>query len=263
MKNKISTILESFRNNEITAEAACSILSGINESVLLNGEIRLDESRNERCGFPEFIFGENKTREQLTKIICSLFERDKDILVTRVKEEDFNFLSSNISSQVKYDRLGRTIYYFSPSTLEKLKTQKAKVAILSAGSSDSAVAMETKYTIEICGYKTELFMDIGVAGIHRLMGKIDRIREFDALVVIAGMEGALPSVVGGLVSIPVIAVPTSVGYGASLGGITAMFSMLNSCSNGITVVNIDNGFGAGCAAARILNTINTKRKSIL
>lgn len=226
----------------------------------MNGEVRLDESRSERCGFPEFIFGSNKSEEQLIQIISSLFERNKDILVTRVSQEVFTSIFSKISSQIKYDKIGRIISYFSPSTLEKQKVNKAKVAILSAGSSDSSVAIESKYTIEICGYQTELFMDIGVAGIHRLMGKIDKIREFDVLIVIAGMEGALPSVVGGLVSTPVIAVPTSVGYGASLGGITAMFSMLNSCANGITVVNIDSGFGAGCAAVRILNAINSKKK---
>lgn len=260
MKDKITEILERFKTNDISSETACSILSRINESTLMNSEIRLDESRSERCGFPEFIFGANKTEEQLINIIISLFERGKDILVTRVKEKNFNSITSKISSQIQYDKLGKIVYYLSPSTLEKLKAQKAKVAILSAGASDISVAMETKYTIEICGYQTELFMDIGVAGIHRLMRNIDKIREFDVLIVIAGMEGALPSVVGGLVSTPVIAVPTSVGYGASLGGITAMFSMLNSCANGITVVNIDNGFGAGCAAVRILNTISCKRK---
>lgn len=260
MKNKIAEILERFKTNEINAETACSILSKINELVLINGEVRLDESRSERCGFPEFIFGANKAEEQLIPIIKSLFERNKDILITRVKEEVFTSIAPKISSQIKYDKLGRIISYFSPSTLEKLKATKAKAAILSAGASDRSVAIEAKYTIEICGYQTELFMDIGVAGIHRLMGKIDKIREFDVLIVIAGMEGALPSVVGGLVSTPIIAVPTSVGYGASLGGMTAMFSMLNSCANGITVVNIDSGFGAGCAAVRLLNTINSKHK---
>ncbi|MEI6055451.1 MAG: nickel pincer cofactor biosynthesis protein LarB [Lentisphaerota bacterium] len=260
MNDKIAEILERFKTNEINAETACSILSKINESVLMNGEVRLDESRSERCGFPEFIFGSNKNEEQLIQIIASLFEKNKDILVTRVNEEVYTSISSKIPSPIKYNKLGKVIYCFSPLTLEKLKTSKARVAILSAGSSDISVAMEAKYTIEICGYQTELFMDIGVAGIHRLMGKIDKIREFDVLIVIAGMEGALPSVVGGLVSTPVIAVPTSVGYGASLGGITAMFSMLNSCANGIAVVNIDSGFGAGCAAVRILNTINSKKK---
>lgn len=260
MNSKISLILERFKNNEINSDTASTILSEINESVLLDGEVRLDESRMARCGFPEFIFGANKTKEQLIKIISSLLERNKDILITRVKEEEFNSIASKISSEVKYDKLGRIIYYFSPSTLEKLQTSKVKAAILSAGSSDIAVAMEAKYTVEICGYQTELFIDVGVAGIHRLMGKIDKIRKFDVLIVIAGMEGALPSVVGGLVSSPVIAVPTSVGYGASLGGMTALFAMLNSCANGITVVNIDSGFGAGCAAVRLLNSINAQTK---
>jgi NCAIR mutase (PurE)-related protein len=160
---------------------------------------------------------------------------------------------------VIYDAQARIIYYFSASTSRKLRKQKSRVGILAAGSSDIGVAMEAKLTVEVCGYPAELIMDIGVAGIHRLFNRIDKIRAFDVLIVIAGMEGALPSVVGGLVSCPVIAVPTSVGYGASFGGITAMLAMLNSCANGITVVNIDNGFGAGCAAVRCLNAISSKK----
>jgi len=224
----------------------------LNESVLLNGEVRLDESRKERCGFPEFIFGANKTEEQLVDISKSLFSRGKDILITRVNEKVYESIVSKLHSELSYDKHARVIYWFSKPTLEKSASQKAKIGILTAGTSDMGVAMEAKLTIEVCGFKAELFMDVGVAGIHRLLNKIDKIREFDALIVVAGMEGALPSVVGGLVSCPVIAVPTSVGYGASFKGITAMLAMLNSCANGITVVNIDNGFGAGCAAVRCL-----------
>ena len=229
-----------------------------NESVLLNGEVRLDESRPQRCGFPEFIFGANKTEEQLINIINSLFSRGKDILVTRVVENVFNSISSKLPSEVIYNRHSKTIYFVSKATLEKQTLSIGKIGILTAGASDIGVAMEAQLTVEICGFKSELIMDVGVAGIHRLLNKVERLREFDALIVIAGMEGALPSVVGGLVSCPVIAVPTSVGYGASFGGITAMLAMINSCANGITVVNIDNGFGAGCAAVRCLNSSRIK-----
>jgi NCAIR mutase (PurE)-related protein len=124
---------------------------------------------------------------------------------------------------------------------------------LTAGTSDIPIALEAQYTIEICGYKTNTFFDIGVAGIHRVFNRIDAIKKANVIIVIAGMEGALPSIIGGLVSVPVIAVPTSIGYGTTFGGFTALFSMLNSCANGIVVVNIDNGFGAGCAAIRYIN----------
>ena len=224
-----------------------------NEAVLLNGEIRLDESRKERCGFPEFIFGANKTEDQLVDISKNLFNKNKDILITRVDEKFYENISSKIPSELLYDKRARVIYWFSPATYEKINSQEPKIGILSAGSSDVGVAVEAKLTAEICGFKSELIMDVGVAGIHRLLSKLDKIRKFKVIIVIAGMEGALPSVLGGLVSCPVIAIPTSVGYGTSFQGVTALLAMLNSCANGITVVNIDNGFGAACAAVRCLN----------
>ena len=130
---------------------------------------------------------------------------------------------------------------------------RGNVAVVSAGTSDLGVALEAKYTLEECGVRSELVTDVGVAGIERLFASLDRLRRADVCIVIAGMEGALPSVVGGLVRVPVIAVPTSVGYGASFGGLAALLGMLNSCAAGVTVVNVDNGFGAACAAARIIN----------
>lgn len=225
-----------------------------NESLLLNGEVRLDDSRKERCGFPEFIFGANKTEAQLLDISNCLFNKNKVILITRVDEKTYKKIASKLPPELTFDKNAKAIYYFSKSRLEKLNSQKPKIGILTAGSSDMGVAIEAKLTAEACGFKSELIMDVGVAGIHRLFNQIDKIRKYKVIIVIAGMEGALPSVVGGLVSCPVIAVPTSVGYGASFNGITALLAMLNSCANGITVVNIDNGFGAGCAAVRCLGS---------
>jgi NCAIR mutase (PurE)-related protein len=149
----------------------------------------------------------------------------------------------------QFDKLAKA-FVIRPE--EPLAT-KGNVLILTAGTSDLGIAMEAKYTLELCGCGVELVSDVGVAGLHRLFAEVSRLRKADALIVVAGMEGALPSVVGGLVRCPVIAVPTSVGYGAALNGITALLGMLNSCASGVTVVNIDNGFGAGCAAARIVN----------
>jgi NCAIR mutase (PurE)-related protein len=213
------------------------------------GFARIDHARGARCGFPEFIYGAGKTAEQIASIIDKMLEKKHPVLVTRISEDCANEVLKK-HPEAEYDKLARTLMIRSNEKEKK----SGRALIITAGTSDLGVALEAKYTAELCGCETELLADSGVAGIHRLFAQSAKLKNADVIIVVAGMEGALPSVVGGLVSCPVIAVPTSVGYGASLNGFTAMFSMLNSCANGIAVVNIDNGFGAGCAAARIINS---------
>ena len=246
----LSDILKDFKAGRINQEEILFLLEelGKEEKRLLNEHVALDISREKRCGFPEFVFGANKTAEQLVEIVNRLYEKKSNVLVTRLAKDLFIRIKNKIPGSVKYDEVGKVLYH----TNKKVK-KSGSVAILTAGTSDIPVALEAKYTVEVCGYRANTFFDIGVAGIHRVFKRIEQIRKADVIIVVAGMEGALPSVIGGLVSVPVIAVPTSIGYGAALGGLTAMFSMLNSCANGVTVVNIDNGFGAGCAAVRHLN----------
>jgi len=251
MEENLSNILKDFKAGRSSLEEVLYLLdehkSG--ERRFLNGHVVFDMFRENRCGFPEFVFGANKTAGQLLEIINRLYEKKSNILVTRLGNDTFLEVKNKIPETIKYDSLGKVLYHIS----KKVKKNGA-VAILTAGTSDIPVALEAQYTVEVCGYKANAFFDIGVAGIHRVFNKIEDIKKSDVVIVVAGMEGALPSVIGGLVSVPVIAVPTSIGYGAALGGFTAMFSMLNSCANGVTVVNIDNGFGAGCAAVRYLNS---------
>jgi NCAIR mutase (PurE)-related protein len=213
------------------------------------GFARIDHARGARCGFPEFIYGAGKTAEQIASIIDKMLEKKHPVLVTRISEDCAKEVLKK-HPKAEYDKLARALMIRSNEKEKK----SGRALIITAGTSDLGVALEAKYTAELCGCETELLADSGVAGIHRLFAQSAKLKNADVIIVVAGMEGALPSVVGGLVSCPVIAVPTSVGYGASLNGFTAMFSMLNSCANGIAVVNIDNGFGAGCAAARIINS---------
>ena len=227
------------------------IVSALSELNLKHSdkELNLDHSRDERCGFPEFIFGERKTLEQLQNITCNMSEAGKPVLITRIPADFAEALLRDYPSAI-FDQTAR-IFFLKP---EKEVMLKGLAVIVTAGTTDLPVALEAKYTLEACGCGIELVADAGVAGIHRLLTQLPSLKKADALIVVAGMEGALPSVVGGLVSCPVIAVPTSVGYGTALGGLTAMFAMMNSCANGVTVTNIDNGFGAGCAVARIINS---------
>ena len=252
MKEKLSDVLKDFKAGRSSLEEVLSLLDehGKGENVFLNGHVALDMSREKRCGFPEFVFVANKTAEQLLEIVNRLYKKKSNILITRLSKETFLEIKNKIPSAVIYDELGKVLYHINKKT-----KRSGTVAVVTAGTSDIPVALEAQYTVEVCGYKANVFFDIGVAGIHRVFNRIEEIRKANVVIVVAGMEGALPSVIGGLVSVPVIAVPTSIGYGAALGGLTAMFSMLNSCASGVTVVNIDNGFGAGCAAVRHLSSI--------
>jgi len=210
------------------------------------GHTLLDTHRELRCGHSEVLFGEGKTPEQLLEAARALLDHHDRMLATRVAPEAARALCAALP-RARHHPLSRVV------TVEPANAGPGigLVLVVSAGTSDAPVAEEAAITSRMLGSRVELLADVGVAGLHRLLGQIERLREARALVVVAGMEGALPSVVGGLVDRPVIAVPTSVGYGASFGGVAALLAMLNSCAAGVTVVNIDNGFGAGYAAARI------------
>ena len=211
------------------------------------GFARIDSSRRERCGRPEVIFGEGKTPEEIARIAKVIHEREGHALATRVSPEKAEQLRAHLPGALYHDR-ARCITLGDPP----VNVSAAMVGVLCAGTSDLSVAEEAAVTLSFFGRSVERIHDVGVAGIHRLLGEMNRIRACSVLIVVAGMEGALPSAVAGLVEVPVIAVPTSVGYGASFEGLAALLGMVNSCASGVTVTNIDNGFGAACAADAIL-----------
>ncbi len=206
----------------------------------------VDTHRALRKGFPEVIFGAGKTPAQVVAIAGKLVEREQNVLVTRITADHAKALRKKFKRAVHHE-LARCV------TIEKkpLPKRAGIIAVLCAGTSDLPVADEAAVTAAIMGNNVMRITDVGVAGLHRILARLDDLQKANVLVVVAGMEGALPSVVAGLVSKPVIAVPTSVGYGASFGGVAALLGMLNSCGSGVTVVNIDNGFGAGYAASQI------------
>jgi len=205
---------------------------------------KVDLQRRERCGLPEVIFGQGKTPAQIVKIARVLQQSGEPVLATRLEPAAAKALKKAFP-KIKVHPVARV------ATLGKLPALKGRVTVCAAGTSDLPVAEEATVTAEYFGNHVERIYDVGVAGLHRLLDKVDRIRAADVILAVAGMEGALPSVIGGLVDKPVIAVPTSIGYGANMQGLTALCGMLTSCSSGITVVNIDNGFGAAYAATQI------------
>ncbi len=206
------------------------------------GFAKVDHHRPLRSGMPEVVFAEGKTPEQTAAILARIAASGTPALATRASTEVYEAVKAVVPSAV-YHPLARCITCGEPAV-----ASSGRVAVVCAGTSDLPVADEAALTAAYFGAQVSRFTDVGVAGLHRLLAHLPAIREADAVVVCAGMEGALPSVVGGLVAVPVIAVPTSVGYGAALGGLTALLGMLNSCSPNVTVVNIDNGFGAGYVA---------------
>jgi NCAIR mutase (PurE)-related protein len=210
------------------------------------GFAHIDHHRALRTGFPEVIFGQGKTREQILSIAERIIEHGSQMLATRLAEDAAQALLERFP-QAEYDTLARTVLVPAPQT----PPQTGLVAVVSAGTSDLPVAREAVVTAQAMGAHVEEIYDVGVAGLHRLLAYREQLQKARVIVVVAGMEGALASVVGGLVDIPVVAVPTSVGYGASFQGVAALLAMLNSCASGVVVVNIDNGFGAGYAAALI------------
>ncbi len=211
------------------------------------GVAQIDHHRELRQGVPEVILGESKSLEQLKIILTAMAKAGGNILVTRLSNEKATALCNQFP-EADYDVDARTLCLVQ----QKIEmTGRGKVLVVCAGTSDIPVAREASITLRMLGNQVEELTDVGVAGIHRLLANNDKLQQAAVIIVVAGMEGALPSVVGGLVSAPVIAVPTSVGYGAAFGGIAALLGMLNSCASGVTVVNIDNGFGAAFAANRI------------
>jgi NCAIR mutase (PurE)-related protein len=210
------------------------------------GFAQVDSHRALRKGFPEIVFGAGKTPEQVVKIAGKLLEVEPHVLVTRITAHHARALRRKFKDAVHHE-LARCV------TIDRkpLPRRPGTIAVVCAGTSDLPVAEEAAVTAEIMGNRVERVNDVGVAGVHRLFSRLESIQRANVVIVVAGMEGALPSVVAGLVSKPVIAVPTSVGYGASFGGLAALLGMLNSCAGGVTVVNIDNGFGAGYAASQI------------
>jgi len=243
-------LLEQFRAGTIPRE---KILRAFQAAPTANlGFAQVDTHRALRKGFPEVIFGAGKTPAQVVKIAAKLVAHEQRVLVTRVTPEHARALRKKFKLAVHHE-LARCV------TIEKkpLPKRAGSIAVICAGTSDLPVAEEAAVTAEIMGNRVERIADAGVAGLHRILSRMETIQKANVLVVVAGMEGALPSVVAGLVSKPVIAVPTSVGYGASFGGIAALLGMLNSCGSGVTVVNIDNGFGAGYAASQI-NALSKK-----
>jgi NCAIR mutase (PurE)-related protein len=243
-KLDIRKLLQRVKDNETEVETAMKIIEDLPYTEL--GFAKIDNHREVRVGYPEVIYCEGKTVEQVKSIIEVMLTKDNNILATRASEEMYEAVKT-ICTEAQYNPMGRTI------TIRRREEQltDSYIAIISAGTSDLPVVEEAAETAIILGNRVEKIVDVGVAGIHRLFSKMDIIRGAKVVIVIAGMEGALASVIGGLVDKPVIAVPTSVGYGANFGGLSALLSMLNSCASGVSVVNIDNGFGAGYNASII------------
>ena len=237
-------LLQKFRAGKVSHDRVLRIFQAA--PVIDLGFAQVDTHRALRKGFPEVIFGSGKTAEQVVQIASQLWQREKRLLITRIGPEHVRAIRKKFRKAIHHE-VARCI------TLERepLAKRPGTIAVLSAGTSDLPVAEEAAITADLMGNHVERIHDVGVAGLHRLLGRLEQIQRANVLIVVAGMEGALPSVVAGLVRRPVIAVPTSIGYGASFGGLAALLGMLNSCGTGVTVVNIDNGFGAGYAASQI------------
>ena len=239
-----SQLLEAFRAGRARRDEVLRAFQAAPVSDL--GFAQVDTHRALRKGFPEVIYGAGKTPAQVVKIAAKIYQHEQRILVTRIHDGHARVLRKKFKHAIHHE-LARCV------TIEKqpLKKNIGVIAVLCAGTSDIPVAEEAAVTADIMGNRVERLYDVGVAGLHRLLRRLDTIQSANVVIAVAGMEGALPGVVAGLVSRPVIAVPTSVGYGTALVGLTALFGMLSSCSSGLTVVNIDNGFGAGYAASQM------------
>lgn len=244
-KNSLIKIISNVSAGSVSVDDAVRMLTHIHIEDIDYAHI--DHHRTLRKGFPEVIFGEGKTAGQIIGIMEKMAVQEEIILVTRVDSEKAESVLSKFPSAVYYEDARMIVLKKKDIPV----TGRGKIAVLSAGTSDIPVAREAYITAQSMGNDVDSVFDVGVAGIHRLFNHRKMIEDASVLVVVAGMEGALPSVVAGMVSRPVIAVPTSIGYGVSLGGLTALFAMLNSCSSNVAVVNIDNGFGAGYMAAMI------------
>ncbi|KAB2953913.1 nickel pincer cofactor biosynthesis protein LarB [Heliorestis acidaminivorans] len=246
---ELLNLLEDFKKNKISIDDMADRLKGWPYEDL--GYAKVDHCRSAHQGFPEVIFGLGKRAEQIGAIFQRLAEKNNPVLATRCDEDAYQAVQSLVP-QATYHAVARVISYQLPDLAEGQGF--GKIAVLSAGTADLPVAEEAVITARAMGCYVEPIYDVGVAGLHRLLDHREKLAEMDALVVVAGMEGALASVVGGMSERPVIAVPTSVGYGANFGGLAALLSMLNSCAVGVGVVNIDNGFGGAALAATIVRS---------
>jgi NCAIR mutase (PurE)-related protein len=241
---QLEHLIESFKRDGLdTHQTAKAIQNLFYEDV---GYARVDHARAERQGFPEVVFGKGKSREQVVGIVERLLTRAPNVLITHTDASTFGEVR-NLVTAAEWHEAAKVIRIIRDHTDRGL----GNIAVVTAGTSDIPVAEEAALTAETMGNRVERIWDVGVAGIHRVISERELLRRARVVVVAAGMEGALPSVVGGLVSVPVVAVPTSIGYGASFGGVAALLGMLNSCASNVSVVNIDNGFGAGFVASLI------------
>jgi len=241
-EKRLLDLLEKIKQNIITPQTA---LTQIRNMISTNlGFAEVDISRDIRKGFPEVVYCKNKADEDILAISKELYKHNKKLLLTKIKKTTAVLLQAHFK-QIQYFNKSGTL------VIGKMDKGCGKVIVVSAGTSDIPIAEEAAVTAQAVGAHVESYWDIGIAGIHRLLSKIDTLRTSRVIIAVAGMDGALPSVIAGLVSCPVIAVPTSIGYGAHLNGIAPLLTMLNSCAPGVAVVNIDNGFGAGYTAALI------------
>ena len=240
----LSGILKKVKSGDLSVKQALKELSILPYEDLSFAKV--DHHRRLRTGFPEVVFGQGKTVDQILAIVQRLISHSDKVLVTRASLEAFKAVNQHIADAI-YNPISKTIVI----NRQLKKSLSPGITLVAGGTADMPVAEEAAATAELMGNQIERVFDVGVAGLHRLLDKLPVLRRANVIIVVAGMEGALPSVVGGLVSAPVIAVPTSIGYGASFGGIAALLTMLNSCAPGIAVVNIDNGFGAGYMAGLI------------
>lgn len=248
VERELRQLLEDIKNNRVGIEEAIDKLKVLPYEEL--GFAVVDHHRALRKGFPEVVFCQGKTAEQVARLFQSICGGSRSVLGTRATSDAFEAVRRVYPGAV-YNEMARTIVV----NCGEQSAKKGKVLVMSAGTADLPVAEEAAVTAEVMGNEVRRAYDVGVAGIHRLLGKLELIRWAHVIIVVAGMEGALASVVGGLADRPVIAVPTSVGYGASFNGLSALLSMLNSCARGVGVVNIDNGYGAGALAASITGMI--------
>jgi NCAIR mutase (PurE)-related protein len=253
-KNNLKKMLNQVKNNEIDIDTAMEKLKELPFKDL--GYAKVDNHRSLRNGYPEVIYCEGKSLEEIVGIIKEMVTNENNVLATRASKEVYNKVKSIVPD---------AIYYKRPKIIfiekREIKKTRGKIIVVTGGTSDIAVAEEAAITAEVLGNKVERLYDVGVAGIHRLLSNLEKLNEAHIIITVAGMEGALASVIGGLVDKPVIAVPTSIGYGANFGGLSALLTMLNSCASGIGVVNIDNGFGAAYLASTINLQIEKARKS--
>lgn len=240
----LTSLMEQVASGKTSPEAAVEQLKDLPFEDL--GFANIDHHRNLRTGYPEAVFCQGKKPEQIAAIMKELAEKNKNVIGTRATKVDYEAVKQVLPKAAFHEDARMIVVMEEPAP-----RREGIIAIVTAGTADIPVAEEAAVTARALGNKVDRIYDVGVAGIHRLFAKLDRIRSANVVIVVAGMEGALASVVGGLVERPVIAVPTSIGYGANLGGISALLSMLNSCANGVGIVNIDNGFGAAYLASNI------------